>query len=91
LLSKNKVLTRDNLSKRRKVEDTSCLFCCELETVNHLFLECVVAKQMWLELAAAFNIQLDPSLDSVGSFGFLTRKIVFSMPFLLLHFGPYGN
>ena len=26
LLSKNKVLTRDNLSKRRKVEDTSCLF-----------------------------------------------------------------
>jgi hypothetical protein len=48
LLSKNKVLSRDNLSKRRKVEDTSCLYSCELETVNHLFFECVVAKQVWL-------------------------------------------
>jgi hypothetical protein len=46
-----------SLSKRRKVEDASCLFCCELETANHLFFECAVAKQMWLELAAAFNIQ----------------------------------
>jgi hypothetical protein len=27
LLSKNKLLTRDNLSKRRKVEDPTCLFC----------------------------------------------------------------
>ena len=39
LLSKNKVLTRDNLSIRRHVEDKSCLFCCEPETVNHLFFE----------------------------------------------------
>ena len=29
LLSKNKILTRDNLGKRMKVEDGSCLFCCE--------------------------------------------------------------
>ena len=33
---KNKVLTRDNLVKRIKVEDGSCLFCCEEEFVNHL-------------------------------------------------------
>jgi hypothetical protein len=37
LLSKNKTLTRDNLSIRKKIEDSSCLFCSENETVHHLF------------------------------------------------------
>ena len=37
LLSKNKVLTRDNLSKRKKLDDVSCFFCCEKESVLHLF------------------------------------------------------
>jgi hypothetical protein len=37
LLSNNKVLTHDSLAKRRHVEDMSCLFCSEPETVSHLF------------------------------------------------------
>jgi hypothetical protein len=41
LLSKNKLLARDNLDKRRKLEDRTCLFC---EEVHHLFFCCVVAK-----------------------------------------------
>ena len=44
LLSKNKVLTRDNLSIRKKIQDSTCLFCSEVETVNHLFFNCVLAK-----------------------------------------------
>jgi hypothetical protein len=44
LASKNKILTHDNLEKRRHVEDSSCLFCKETESVNHLLFECVVAK-----------------------------------------------
>ena len=47
LLSKNKILTRDNLALRQKVDDKSCVFCEEKETVNHLFFECVVAKLIW--------------------------------------------
>jgi hypothetical protein len=35
LVSKNKLLTRDNLGKRRKVDDPSCLFCSETEIVHH--------------------------------------------------------
>ena len=38
LLSQNKVLTRDNLAKRQKVEVDSCLFCDEKETAQHLSL-----------------------------------------------------
>jgi hypothetical protein len=47
LLAKNKNLTRDNLAKRRHVEDKACLFCNELETTTHLFFECCVAVKFW--------------------------------------------
>ena len=46
LLYNNKLLTRDNLQKRRDVADRSCLFCCEEEFVNHLFFDCCVAT-LW--------------------------------------------
>jgi hypothetical protein len=48
LLSKNKLLTRDNLDKRRELDDKTSLFCEEQESVHHLFFDCVVAKQVWL-------------------------------------------
>ena len=38
LLANNKLLTHDNLSRRREVQDLTCLFCTDHETVNHLFL-----------------------------------------------------
>jgi hypothetical protein len=61
LLSNDKLLTRNNLEKRRKVEDVTCLFCNESESIAHLFFECVVAKQAWLMLAEVigFNVGLD--------------------------------
>jgi hypothetical protein len=37
LHSKNKLLTQDNLEKRRAVDDTICVFCTERETICHLF------------------------------------------------------
>jgi hypothetical protein len=47
LLANNKLLTRDNLVKRKKLDDVSCLFCAEPESVCHLFFECCVSKVMW--------------------------------------------
>jgi hypothetical protein len=40
LLSDNKTLTRTNLAKRKYLDDQSCLFCSENETVHHLFFDC---------------------------------------------------
>jgi hypothetical protein len=34
LLTNNKVLTRDNLAKRRTIDNERCLFCDEKETVS---------------------------------------------------------
>ena len=54
LLSHNKILTRDNLQKRRDVSDPTCLFCSEQESIRHLFFECcgpVRWSETWLKLA----------------------------------------
>ena len=45
LLVNKRVLAGDNLAKRRKVKDESCLFCNEREPSQHLFFDCVVAKR----------------------------------------------
>jgi hypothetical protein len=44
---KNKLLTRDNPEKRRSVDDTTCVFCTEKESICHLFFGCVVARRAW--------------------------------------------
>jgi hypothetical protein len=55
LLANNKVLTKDNLSKRKNVDDKTCIFCTEDEFVSHLFYECYVARIMWGVVAKLTN------------------------------------
>ena len=56
LLSKNKLLTRDNLAKRRNVDDKTCVFCSEPESIYHLFFECRVVKRLWCELSECLSL-----------------------------------
>uniref|UniRef100_A0A0A9DU72 Reverse transcriptase zinc-binding domain-containing protein n=1 Tax=Arundo donax TaxID=35708 RepID=A0A0A9DU72_ARUDO len=67
LLTKNKILTRDNLSKCRNVEDSSCLFCSEQESIHHLFFDCATAKVMWYEISVLLSLQIGENFESVGS------------------------
>ena len=68
LMFNNKSLTRDNLAKRRHVEDMTCVFCSELETIQHLFFDCIVAKKIWAIIAECFNIPIPVSFTSLSSF-----------------------
>jgi len=56
LLSKNRILTRDNLAKRRELADQTCLFCTERESVDHLFFHCSVAKRLWRVVLSILNL-----------------------------------
>lgn len=67
LLSNNKLLTRDNLVKRRTVNDPSCLFCEEGESINHLFFQCCVAVNVWEFVSAYFSRTIDTDFESVAS------------------------
>jgi hypothetical protein len=66
LLANNKVLTRENLAKRRPVDDTSCLFCSEFETVTHLFFDCCVAKVFWKVMSEVIGLELGTDFESVA-------------------------
>jgi hypothetical protein len=66
LLTNNKVLIRDNLAKRRQVDDLSCLFCSETESISHLFFECCVAKVFWQTISEITNVKLGSDFESVA-------------------------
>ena len=51
LVSHNKLLTRDNLVKRQRVDDLSCLFCSENESCCHLLFDCVIANVVWTHVS----------------------------------------
>jgi hypothetical protein len=70
----NRVLTRDNLAKKRKVEDGSCLFCAEKETIQHVFFECVVAKQCWRILSNILEYQVGGNMIDTGKYWLSNKK-----------------
>lgn len=65
LIVNNKVLTRDNLAKRRHVEDITCLFCNEPKSLKHLFFQCIVASHVWRFVSEAFEIDIPKSFNDV--------------------------
>jgi hypothetical protein len=74
LLSKNKILTRDNLEKRRKLDDTSYVFCSERETACHLFFGCVVAKRAWQVISQVLCIEVHVDYESVARLWLCNKK-----------------
>jgi len=73
---KNKLLTRDNLTLRRKVEGQTCLFCRENESVQHLFFDCVVAKQLWVCLSEVIGKDVGSSFESIGSLWLSNKRFL---------------
>ena len=74
LLSNNKLLTRDNLSKRKNIADKTCLFCGENETIHHLFFDCCVAVETWNSCADILNIQGAHSFETVARWWISNKK-----------------
>ena len=74
LLSRNKLLTRDNLGKKRELQDQTCLFCCEIESVNHLFFDCCVAKAIWSEISILMDKEVGQDFESVARWWISNNK-----------------
>jgi hypothetical protein len=73
LVSKNKLLSRDNLEKRRKLDDTSCLFA-EIETTHHLLFECMVAKRAWELISQVAGFELGSNYESIAKLWLCNKK-----------------
>jgi hypothetical protein len=74
LLSHNRLLTRDNLSKRRNVSDLTCLFCAETESISHLFFDCCVAENIWKLIYAILGMDVGKDYESVAKFWISNKK-----------------
>jgi hypothetical protein len=75
LLANNKTLIRDNLEKRRELNDKICLFCTEVETVSHLFYECCVAKRIWEVIAEITDLPLITDFESMAKWWIRGKKV----------------
>lgn len=74
LVSQNRVLTRDNLKKRRDVSDPMCLFCSEHESICHLFFYCCVAVNVWRILSEVLGLEIGGNYESVAKFWIANKK-----------------
>ena len=66
LFSQNKIMTRDNLRARGIPKPLECEMCKEIETVKHLFSECIVARELWQDFFEIFGVQIT-DFESVAS------------------------
>jgi hypothetical protein len=60
--------------KRRNLDDGSCLFCLEQETVEHLLFGCMVAQQVWCVVSECFNIPLISSYEQMAKCWLCNKK-----------------
>src|SRR4051812_28952163 len=67
-------MTRDNLRKRHIIKPLDCVYCCEAESVHHLFFDCIVAKNIWKVIGSCFNILIGDCFELVAEFWLSEKK-----------------
>jgi hypothetical protein len=60
LVITNKILTKDNLKKRNWKGSSECCFCGGLESIDHLFFKCSIARFVWRVVQIALNLDSIP-------------------------------
>ena len=59
------ILTKDNLLKRRWNRCKKCTFCESDETVEHLFIDCPFARNIWKLIHFTYNISPPSSIANM--------------------------
>jgi zinc-binding in reverse transcriptase len=71
LVSKNIILTKENLSKRSWTRAIQCCFCTAEESVVHMFVQCPSVQSIWFWMGQCQIIHRSwGSLHEVISFSF---------------------
>jgi hypothetical protein len=91
LLTNNKVLTHDNLAKRRTVDNDCCLFCDEKETLSHLFFSCCVVQAFWEHIFEVCGKQLGCDFESIAKWWLHDKQMRCVNVCLQRPYGPSGN
>jgi hypothetical protein len=76
--SQNKVMTRDNLRRRGMPKPLECSLCKEIETVKHLFFECLISELLWDLVFEVFGIRVIDFLSIASRWLCNTRHLLFN-------------
>lgn len=66
LLFHNKLMTRDNLEKRKFRNPKDRVFCSCNASIEHMFFDCIVAKQVWGKVSEFFGRPLGSNVTSIA-------------------------
>ena len=84
LVTRNSILTKDNLLIRGWVGPSNCQFCSQDETIDHLFLNCTLAQRVWFWLGKSQEyMQQWYTLDDIIKFS-LSMSTIKRQGFLLV-------
>ena len=73
--SQNKIMICDNIRKRGIAKPLECVHCKEIESVYHLFFECIVARLIWAEVECVFRISVD-GFESIAKCWLCNKKFL---------------
>ena len=51
-----------------------CVFCKELETIDHLFFDCIVSKEIWCSVSSFFGFNVGSCYLSIAKFWISNKK-----------------
>jgi hypothetical protein len=74
LFAKNKLLTRDDLGKRKNLDDNSCSFYSENESLDHIFFDCCVSCELWINVNEVTGVNVGHDFDSVAKLWLSDKK-----------------
>jgi hypothetical protein len=57
------------------LDDKSCIFCSENETVNHIFFECCVSCQLWKNINEVLCVKVGHDFESVANLWLSDKKL----------------
>jgi len=57
------------------VDDSSCNFCSKSDSVQHVFFDCVVAKQCWCMIYNVVNVKVGDNLIEIENFGLAIKNM----------------
>jgi hypothetical protein len=60
--------------KRQTLDDYTCLFCTEKESIHHLFFDCVVARRMWDLVSQVIDVQIGSNFESMAKLWLCNKK-----------------
>lgn len=60
-------MTRDNLKKRKFRNPKDRVSCSCNESIQHMFFDCIVAKQVWGKVSEFFGRPLGSNVTSIAS------------------------